>query len=79
MDGKRSSPHGRKNQRRIDNQIKVNGHRIETGEVESIINQIPGVKNSAVIPYKNDGKVMRALLNIVENILHTKRRQEIVF
>lgn len=43
---------------RIDNQIKVNGHRIETGEVESIINQIPGVKNSAVIPYKNDGKVM---------------------
>lgn len=42
---------------RIDNQIKVNGHRIETGEIESIINQIPGVKNSAVIPYKNDGKI----------------------
>lgn len=36
---------------RIDNQIKVNGHRIETGEVESIINQIPGVKNSAVMGY----------------------------
>lgn len=34
---------------RTDNQVKVRGYRIETGEVESAINSITGVKHCAVI------------------------------
>jgi amino acid adenylation domain-containing protein len=34
---------------RIDNQVKVRGHRIELGEIESIINGMPGVKQSVVV------------------------------
>ncbi|WP_194972390.1 non-ribosomal peptide synthetase [Aquiflexum lacus] len=34
---------------RIDDQVKIRGYRIELGEVESIINKLNGVKESAVI------------------------------
>lgn len=33
---------------RIDFQVKIRGHRIETGEIESVINQHPQVDNSVV-------------------------------
>ncbi|WP_462179138.1 amino acid adenylation domain-containing protein [Pseudoalteromonas maricaloris] len=33
---------------RIDNQVKIRGHRVELGEIESSINQIPGIKRSYV-------------------------------
>lgn len=34
---------------RVDDQIKINGHRIEIGEIENSIKQIEGVKDCAVI------------------------------
>jgi len=34
---------------RIDDQVKIRGYRIELGEVESVINKLKGVKESAVI------------------------------
>jgi len=34
---------------RIDNQVKIRGFRIELGEIEAILNQHPGVRETAVI------------------------------
>lgn len=38
---------------RIDNQVKIRGHRIETGEIEHLLSVIEGI-NSAVVLAKND-------------------------
>jgi amino acid adenylation domain-containing protein len=34
---------------RIDNQVKIRGHRVELGEIEATLNSLPGIKQSAVI------------------------------
>ena len=34
---------------RIDNQVKVRGHRVELGEIEAALNQHPAVKDSVVV------------------------------
>ncbi|WP_343675060.1 MupA/Atu3671 family FMN-dependent luciferase-like monooxygenase [Chitinophaga sp.] len=39
---------------RKDNQVKVNGYRIETDEIEGSISQLAGVKNCKVVPVKTD-------------------------
>ena len=38
---------------RIDSQIKIAGHRVELGEIESLVNSINGVKN-AICLFKNE-------------------------
>ncbi|WP_218510228.1 polyketide synthase [Variovorax sp. dw_308] len=35
---------------RADGQVKIRGHRIETGEIETALNTHPGVRASAVVP-----------------------------
>ncbi|MFH8347491.1 amino acid adenylation domain-containing protein [Streptomyces sp. NPDC018045] len=40
---------------RGDRQIKVRGHRIEPGEVEAAVAQVPGVLRCAVVPMTADG------------------------
>ena len=35
---------------RLDTQVKIQGHRIECGEVEQILKTLPGVKNAVVVP-----------------------------
>ncbi|MEJ8854585.1 amino acid adenylation domain-containing protein [Variovorax robiniae] len=35
---------------RADGQVKIRGHRIETGEIETALNTHPGVRTSAVVP-----------------------------
>lgn len=37
---------------RTDNQIKLNGHRIELEEIEGVVNQIGGIIQNVIIPYK---------------------------
>lgn len=39
---------------RNDNQVKIRGYRIELGDIESQLNQIPGIKDSVVIAKKGD-------------------------
>lgn len=49
---------------RIDLQIKLNGYRIEIGDIESNILKQTFVENCAVIPRMNDGKV-KALVAVI--------------
>lgn len=39
---------------RNDNQVKIRGYRIELGDIESQLNQIPGVRDSVVIAKKGE-------------------------
>jgi len=51
---------------RIDNQIKLRGFRIEPGEIESLLSQLPGVKEAVVKIHKfedNDERLV-AFLNV---------------
>ena len=41
---------------RADLQVKINGHRIETEEIESVLNQVSTVEQSAVVCVKGAGK-----------------------
>jgi amino acid adenylation domain-containing protein len=34
---------------RLDNQVKIRGHRVELGEIESLLNEHPGVRESVVL------------------------------
>lgn len=48
---------------RIDNQVKINGHRVELGEIENITEEIPGVLKSLVNSIDNNGaKILVAYL-----------------
>ncbi|MFJ1749279.1 amino acid adenylation domain-containing protein [Streptomyces sp. NPDC088116] len=40
---------------RDDRQVKVRGHRIEPGEVEARVAELPGIRGCAVIPLMEDG------------------------
>src|SRR5215217_2011173 len=50
---------------RVDNQIKVRGYRIESGEIEAVINQISNVKESVVLVKENEGGDKRLIAYLV--------------
>jgi amino acid adenylation domain-containing protein len=50
---------------RIDNQVKIRGHRVEPGEVESVLNQHPTVKESVVVARKRDSSGENELIGYV--------------
>lgn len=41
---------------RMDNQVKINGHRIEIAEVEVAIREIPQIEDCCVVHHMNEGK-----------------------
>jgi amino acid adenylation domain-containing protein len=40
---------------RSDNQVKIRGYRVELGEIETVVNEFPGVKETAVVLWRQDG------------------------
>lgn len=40
---------------RIDNQIKLHGYRIELGDIEANLRQVPGIQDAVVLPIIKDG------------------------
>ena len=40
---------------RSDNQVKVRGYRVELSEIEALISEFPGVKDAAVVLWREDG------------------------
>jgi acyl-coenzyme A synthetase/AMP-(fatty) acid ligase/acyl carrier protein len=51
---------------RADSQIKLHGHRIETGEVESALRGCAGVRDAAVVVRRSEDGVPRALVAYCE-------------
>src|SRR4030095_3902452 len=50
-------------QGRADRQIKIRGHRIEPGEIESALARLPGVEQAVVVPHgEGDGRHLAAYL-----------------
>ncbi|MBZ5490381.1 MAG: non-ribosomal peptide synthase/polyketide synthase [Acidobacteriia bacterium] len=53
---------------RIDNQIKLNGHRIEPGEIEEIIQSYPGVHQAVVVTDQDDKDVTRLVTYVMPRV-----------
>ncbi|MDF2986507.1 MAG: hypothetical protein K0R50_2017, partial [Eubacterium sp.] len=52
---------------RIDNQIKVRGHRIEPGEIEATLVEHPGIREAVVIAVKFDDGDLRLVAYVAYN------------
>lgn len=52
---------------RKDEQVKIRGHRVELGEIESVLSQHPAVLQSAVLVRKSDGHEARLVAYVVPN------------
>jgi natural product biosynthesis luciferase-like monooxygenase protein/amino acid adenylation domain-containing protein/FkbM family methyltransferase len=50
---------------RVDHQVKINGHRIEPGEIETLLRQYPGVKEAVVSARKDEAGESRLLAYVV--------------
>lgn len=51
---------------RRDHQIKLRGHRIETGEIESVLRTCPGVHDAAIVSRQDETGRPRAIIAYVE-------------
>ncbi len=52
---------------RIDNQVKIRGYRIEIGEIETLLNAYPGIKQVAVITQKSQ-QLLLAYFSVTEEV-----------
>jgi D-alanine--poly(phosphoribitol) ligase subunit 1 len=55
---------------RIDNQIKLHGYRIELGDVEANLRQVPGIRDAVVLPVIRNGiaETLAAFVIIAEKV-----------
>ncbi len=56
---------------RLDNQIKLHGYRIELGDVEANLRQVPGIQDAIVLPVMKDGitEALAAFIIMTEQII----------
>jgi len=52
---------------RIDNQVKIRGYRVETGEIESLLNQYPDVSENVIIIHSITSQDIRIIAFFVSN------------
>lgn len=57
---------------RNDNQIKINGHRVELGEIEHILELMPFVDNAIVLYQKMNNTNMRLVAYLASSVLLSK-------
>lgn len=50
---------------RLDFQVKINGFRVELGDVEQALTRLPAVKEAVVLPKERDGKVTHLVAHIM--------------
>lgn len=63
---------------RRDDQIKLNGYRIETTEIEKVIDQVDGVATSVVLGLQRGGKVVRLIAYVfLEHLSFTSPDAEV--
>jgi nonribosomal peptide synthetase DhbF len=55
---------------RIDEQLKINGYRIEPGEIAAVLAEHPGVRRAAVVPRKTGTADTRLLAYVVPEAAH---------
>lgn len=60
---------------RKDNQVKVNGYRVEPEEIEKTIARVAGVKNCKVVPVKQDNVTSLSAYVIKEDIVYGDYRE----
>lgn len=62
---------------RMDDQIKIRGYRIEPAEIEALLNQYPGVRQSAVVAQETATAKKRLIACLVMNEQHPSTADEI--
>ena len=50
---------------RADDQVKIRGYRVEPGEVEAALLALPGVRNAAVVPWRDAGGYLQLVAHTV--------------
>ncbi len=56
---------------RMDNQVKIRGHRVEPGEIEALLRQLPPVEDALVIARREDANEPRLVAYVVPRRLNS--------
>ena len=64
---------------RVDNQVKIHGHRVELEEIEALLGEHPEVRGAAVGPRDNANGVMPLVAYVVQHKQHASGPKELRF